>query len=93
MFHLLEIGCLVAILYLVHSLQGRILEVMDDLSIDLASALQGTIAEVAQSVEPANPLQQFMLQWLSNQANSDDRGNPAVEILKDSAGRFASKKD
>tara|TARA_R100000687_G_C6412547_1_gene147145 strand:- start:611 stop:907 length:297 start_codon:yes stop_codon:yes gene_type:complete len=92
-FHLVEIGGLGAILYLMHSLRSKILDTLDDLSIDLASALQGTIAEVASNVEPANPFQQLVLQWLSNQAVSDDRGNPAVEILKDEAGRFASKKD
>ena len=92
-FHLLEIGCLVGLLAYIHHLRGTIVTILDDLSIDLASALQGTIAEVASSVEPPNPLQQLLFQWMQNQADSADRGSPAIEILKDEAGRFASNKD
>jgi len=92
-FHLIEIGCLVGLLAYIHHLKGLIVDTLDDLSIDLASALQGTIAKVAESVEPANPVQQLLFQWMQNQADSADRGSPAVEILKDEAGRFASNKD
>ena len=92
-FHLIEIGCLAATLWLIWGLKQVILETLDDLSIDLATALQGTIAEVAQNVEPLNPFQQMMIGWLQNNLGSQDSTAPAVQILKDEAGRFTSNND
>tara|TARA_Y100000310_G_C20688747_1_gene820805 strand:+ start:2885 stop:3178 length:294 start_codon:yes stop_codon:yes gene_type:complete len=89
--HLIEIGGLIAILGLMFQLKALIIETLDDLSIDLATALQGTIAKVAENVEPANPLQQIILQWLANNANQAEGGPAIVDILTDDQGRFAKK--
>jgi len=84
------IGLLSALLYGLNYMRGEILDIIDELDGNLAKALQGTIAEVAQNLEPPNPLHGLIGQWL--QMNAEGPIPKAVEILeRDSAGQFKPK--
>ena len=80
---------LLAIAKIAWTLREEVLDEIDELDQNLAKALQGTIAQVAENIEPPNPIHGMIAQWLSMQTESSQI--PAVEILKDSSGRFQSK--
>jgi len=82
---LLSIG-----LYGLNYLRREILDLIDDLDSNLAAALQGTIAQVAENIEPPNPLHGLIMKWIESNANP---GVPdVVDVLaRDETGRFQPK--
>ena len=83
------IGMLGACLYLVYHLKLHLVQIIDELDHSLAAALQATIAQVAENIEPPNPFQQLIHHWLAEQSSTV---KVAAEVLeRDSQGRYTKK--
>jgi len=84
------ISLLSALLYGLNYMRNEILEIIDELDGNLATALQGTIAEVAKNLEPPNPLHGLIAQWM--QVQQEGPIPKAIEILdRTDSGQFKPK--
>lgn len=87
---IITIALLSIALYGLNYLRREILDLIEDLDSNLAAALQGTIAQVAENIEPPNPLHGIIMKWI--EANSAPGVPQAIEILdRNEKGRFEPK--
>jgi len=86
---LVVLGVLCVGIWLVRDMKNHLDDAIADLDTNLAAALQATISNLAGEIEPPNPFQQLIAQWIQNQTIQA----PAVhEVLeRNEKGHFEKK--